>query len=95
MFKKMEVSQNRKERRIKYMQQNYPEVPNIITGKDLDYLCDMFQWNCEAAKMAHHFQSEVQDETLRTMLDSVYQAHMNQLQTVLSLLQEGGSANGQ
>ena len=25
--------------------QQYNEVPNIITGKDLDYLSDMFEWN--------------------------------------------------
>ena len=24
---------------------NYKEVPFIITGKDLDYLKDMFKWN--------------------------------------------------
>ena len=23
----------------------YTEVPNILTGKDLDYLSDMFNWN--------------------------------------------------
>ena len=28
----------------------YNEVPNIITGKDLDYLSDMFQWNYGALK---------------------------------------------
>ena len=28
------------------MNDKYMEVPNdILTGKDLDYLCDMFQWN--------------------------------------------------
>lgn len=25
--------------------QNYNVVPNIISGKDLDYLSDMFNWN--------------------------------------------------
>ena len=24
---------------------NYNEVPNIISGKDLDYLSDIFNWN--------------------------------------------------
>ena len=28
------------------MNLNYEQVPNIITGKDLDYLSDMFNWNC-------------------------------------------------
>lgn len=26
----------------------YNKVPNIITGKDLDYLSDMFNWNYDA-----------------------------------------------
>lgn len=25
--------------------QEYTKVPDIITGKDLDYLSDMFEWN--------------------------------------------------
>ena len=29
---------------------NYEKVPNIITGKDLDYLSDMFNWNYGALK---------------------------------------------
>ena len=24
---------------------NYNQVPSIITGKDLDYLSDIFEWN--------------------------------------------------
>jgi len=28
----------------------YKEVPDIITGKDLDYLTDMFNWNYNAFK---------------------------------------------
>ena len=28
----------------------YNEVPKIITGKDLDYLSDMFNWNYEGKK---------------------------------------------
>ncbi len=27
------------------------KVPNIITGKDLDYLTDMFNWNYNAYKI--------------------------------------------
>ena len=29
---------------------NYNSVPNIITGKDLDYLSDMFNWHYSAYK---------------------------------------------
>ena len=30
--------------------ENYNVVPNIITGKDLDYLSDMFNWNYSGYK---------------------------------------------
>ena len=33
------------------MNEQYMEVPtNILTGKDMDYLSDMFEWNYEALK---------------------------------------------
>lgn len=28
--------------------QNYEVVPNIISGKDLDYLSDVYNWNFNA-----------------------------------------------
>jgi hypothetical protein len=32
------------------MNKKYNTVPTIITGKDLDYLSDMFNWNYHAYK---------------------------------------------
>ena len=32
----------------------YQEVPYIITGKDLDYLSDMFSWNYGAYKSIYN-----------------------------------------
>ena len=50
MFKICFFVQNIRERRF-IMNDKYMEVPNdILTGKDLDYLCDMFQWNYGALK---------------------------------------------
>ena len=40
----------------------YNEVPNIITGKDLDYLSDMFNWNYEALKKTNMGIDNVGDE---------------------------------
>ena len=33
----------------------YENVPNIISGKDLDYLSDMFNWNFNAFKLINDF----------------------------------------
>ena len=42
--------------------QQYNEVPNIITGKDLDYLSDMFEWNYGTLKKVNAGITCVKDE---------------------------------
>lgn len=71
--------------------QTYNEVPNIITGKDLDYLSDMFEWNYGALKKMNVAVSQVQEEQLRTVLEKGYNLFKNNLNVVLSILKEGGS----
>ena len=69
----------------------YNEVPNIITGKDLDYLSDMFNWNYEAIKKMNVATSQVQDEQIKTILEKGYNLFKNNLNVILSILNEGGS----
>ena len=40
----------------------YNEVPTIITGKDLDYLSDMFNWNYSALKKMNVAVNQVKSE---------------------------------
>ena len=47
---------------------NYQEVPNIITGKDLDYLSDMFEWNTLALKQFNESILKVNDEKIKKLL---------------------------
>ena len=60
------------------MNDKYMEVPNdILTGKDLDYLCDMFQWNYGALKSINDKEiidimqraGELFDDNLNVVLD--------------------------
>lgn len=69
----------------------YNEVPNILTGKDLDYLSDMFQWNYEALKKMNVATSQVQDEQIKIVLEKGYNLFKNNLNVILSILKEGGS----
>ena len=69
----------------------YNEVPKIITGKDLDYLSDMFNWNYEALKKMHVATTQVQDEQIKTVLEKGYNLFKNNLNVTLSILNEGGS----
>ena len=69
----------------------YNEVPNIITGKDLDYLSDMFNWNYEALKKANTAINNVEDEEIKTTIEKCYNLFNNNLNVVLSILNQGGS----
>ena len=69
----------------------YNEVPNIITGKDLDYLSDMFNWNYEALKKTNVALTNVEDEEIISVLESSYDLFKNNLNVILSILQTGGN----
>ena len=51
---------------------NYQEVPNIITGKDLDYLSDMFEWNTLALKQFNESILKVNDERIKNIILHFY-----------------------
>lgn len=69
----------------------YNEVPNIITGKDLDYLSDTFNWNYEALKKMNVAITQVTDEQIKTILEKGYNLFKNNLNVILSILNEGGN----
>ena len=71
----------------------YTEVPNIITGKDLDCLSDMFNWNYEALKKMNVAVNQVTDEQLKNVLEKGYNLFKNNLNVTLSILNEGGTTN--
>lgn len=73
------------------MEQNYTEVPNIITGKDLDYLSDMFEWNYGALKCMNDASNNVQDEEIKNMINNAINLFRNNIDGVLRILNEGGN----
>ncbi len=66
--------------------QNYEEVPAMISGKDLDYLSDIYNWNFNACKLANHFKEEVQDEEIKDLLNRVADMHKEHAKAVLNIL---------
>lgn len=70
----------------------YMEVPsNVLTGKDLDYLSDMFQWNYGAYKKMKNSVGSVTDQEIVTVMDKAAGIFDQNLNTVLSIL--GGASN--
>lgn len=72
-------------------QEFYEMVPDIITGKDLDYLSDMFQWNYGALKKTNDAINKVEDEDIKEMLQNGYDLFNHNLNKILNILNEGGS----
>ena len=69
----------------------YNKVPNIITGKDLDYLSDMYNWNYDALKKVNVGINNSEDEEIKKILEEGYKLFKNNLNVILSILKEGGS----
>ena len=73
------------------MNNNYQVVPNIITGKDLDYLSDMFEWNYAALKKAKNSLNDVNSNELKNLLSESSELFQNNINKILNTLSEGGS----
>lgn len=75
------------------MNQNYEQVPNIITGKDLDYLSDIFEWNYGAYKESANAVNSVEDQEIKSMLSKASNIFHGNMSTVLNILKQGGASN--
>ena len=63
-------------------------VPQIISTKDLAYLTDMFEWNCNAFKQINHFINEVKDEEIKELLERFRNMHEDHLNFIISILKK-------
>ena len=75
------------------MNQKYKKVPEIITGKDLDYLSDMFQWNYEALKKTYDSMNVVEDEEIIQIFEKATTIFEENINIVLDILTTGGANN--
>lgn len=73
---------------------NYEEVPSdLLTGKDLDYLSDMFEWNYVALKKTDYACDMVEDEEIITVLEKAVGLFDDNLNSVLNILESRGGAS--
>ena len=66
--------------------ENYQKVPNIITGKDLNYLSDMFEWNIGALKKTNESIPKVKDEKIKNLLKEACSMFDTNLKNILTIL---------
>lgn len=73
------------------MEQQYLSVPsNILTGKDLDYLSDMFEWNYGVLKQTNEAIGQVDDTEIAELLQKGSSLFDDNLNTVLDILSSVG-----
>ena len=71
---------------------NVPD--DTITGKDLDYLSDVFLWNYNAWKQFNFYKGYVYDNELETLYNDSLEMFDNNLTTILDILSNpGGDSN--
>ena len=69
------------------MNETYDEVPNdLITGKDLDYLSDAFQWNYGGLKSVSSSLNSVEDKEIKDILNEGFNLFNNNITSILSIL---------
>ena len=70
---------------------NVPD--DTITGKDLDYLSDVFLWNYNAWKQFNFYKGYVYDNELETLYNDSLEMFDNNLNTILDILSNPGGDN--
>ena len=66
--------------------ENYKKVPDIITGKDLNYLSDMFEWNISALKKTNDSITNTNDEEIKDILKRACSVFETNLRVILNIL---------
>ena len=69
--------------------EKYEEVPNIISGKDLDYLTDIFNWNYSAYKSTINMSDEITDDDLLDVLKKCTNLFYDNMINTLDILERG------
>lgn len=70
---------------------NYEKVPSMLSGKDLDYLSDMFNWNFGAYKSAMNNKEKVTDPEMIAFIEKTSNIFHENLTMILNILKQGGS----
>ncbi|MDD3453774.1 MAG: hypothetical protein PHN42_05850 [Bacilli bacterium] len=63
------------------------QVPDVISNKDLTYLCDIFNWNFNTLKLVNHFKDEVKLEELKDVFDDITEIHNNICNGIINILE--------
>ncbi|MBP2077105.1 hypothetical protein [Oceanobacillus polygoni] len=66
----------------------FQEPPQVITGKDFNYLKDMLSWNLLGFKKAHFAAGQCQDQQVVVALEKACMMHERHYQRILQHLDQ-------
>ncbi len=72
------------------MNLKFENVPDMISGKDLEYLTDIFNWNYNAFKCSVDHADLANNEDVCKLLDQAGNLFYSNMEEVLNILERGG-----
>jgi len=73
------------------MSKEYKKAPDILTGKDLDYLKDIFGWSYNVYKVEEDMLSFIEDKEICKLISKCRDYFYKNMTTVLNILEKGDS----
>ena len=71
------------------MNEEYKKAPDILTGKDLDYLKDMFGWNYNYYKTLINSLDYLEDKSVYDMINECVKLFEENLSTIINIVKDG------
>lgn len=73
------------------MSKSYNKAPNILTGKDLSYLKDIFGWNFNNYKFLEDALNFVENKEVSNIISNCSNFFYDNMTIVLNILEKGGN----
>ena len=68
----------------------YKKAPEILTGKDLDYLKDIFGWSYNIYKIGNENIQYIEDKEISKFYLKCNNLFYENMNTILNILEDGG-----
>ena len=71
------------------MEKEYKKAPAILTGKDLDYIKDLFGWSYISYKVSLDAEEFIQDKEISKFINECSNMFYENMNSILSILENG------
>ena len=71
------------------MNEKYSKAPDILTGKDLDYLKDMFGWHHTAYKLMVNSLDYINDSSVKDMFNECNKLFKENMDLISKIAKDG------